>query len=182
MRRLLISAMLGAALALLVAMVIKPGSVERLSYSLGFWDEEAARRDALAALESFNQYYAKFYNTGGDLEGLGIFPAANLVKRRIVQDINSWTEMNLVLVYDKFGVEAEDVSVLSPERALIVTRESWALMVKQRDDRRVGKGMQSLSIRVRYILGKGAGKWKVDEYEVYTIEDALPPFTERTSL
>ena len=177
-----IAAILGALLALCVAMLIKHGSVDHLKYSLGLWDKEAARKEVLAALDSFTQYYSKFFNTGGDLEGLGVFPAANLVKRRIVQDINAWTDQNLVLVYDKFGFEVESVEVLSPEKSLVVTKESWALMVRQRDNRSIGKGMQSLSMRVRYIFGREAGIWKVQEYEVYTIDDDIQPFKERSGL
>lgn len=179
MRREIVSSALGALLAIAAAVATMPGAGSYFRHSLGLWDEKASRGELVATITAFNQYYAKFFDTGGDLDGLHLFPASNLLKRRMVQDINSWSEMGLVLVHDKFGLEVDSITILSPEKAVAVTSESWALMVRSRDGREAPRGTQSLNIRVRYILERKSGAWTVSDFDVYSPQDEVPPFTRR---
>lgn len=134
--------------------------------------EEKAIEDTL---KLFNRHFATFFNTGGRLEGLNEFPAANLIKRRIFQDINKWNKENSVLVYDKDLFEIISLEILAPIRAVAVAKEVWFLNVKDRETRKNLSAVKANPIKIRYILKKIDGSWRVIEYEVFGKDDDIPP-------
>lgn len=174
----ILSAVAGALIALMAFFVRVDGAVDGIKFRLGMWDKESAKSQVAETIQSFNSYYARFFSTGGDLEGLGTFPAENMIKRRIVQEINTWTADGKALVYDKYAVEVKDVELLSPVLATATVNESWSLMLRDTSVKQRRAGTKSLNIQVRYMLGRLDDQWKVLEYYVYGPDEEMLPAPE----
>ncbi len=144
-------------------------------FHTGLYNTAEEEKAVENTLKLFNKNFATLFNTGGDLQSLNYIPAENLIKRRIVQEVNEWTRNNKVLVYDKDVFELEDVELLSPQRATAVAKEVWFLNVQNRKNRSEKSGVKANSIRVRYILGKQDNRWKIIEFEVFGKDDSIPP-------
>ena len=164
----------GAAAAFVVSLFSHDNSFRNLSFHLGFYDRPAEETHIEDTINLFNKHYATFFNTGGKLDGLNEFPAANLIKRRIFQEINDWRKKNQVLVYDKDSFDIEDITLLNPVTAVAVAKEVWFLSVQERDTRKKLSPVKANSIQVRYILKKREGTWSVVEYEVFGSRDNIP--------
>jgi hypothetical protein len=164
----------GIFLALLTSVIIHPESIPNIRFNLGFHNQAADEKDIQETLRLFNKHFATFFNTGGKLAGLNEFPAANLIKRRIFQEINEWKKKNQILVYDKDSFEIEEITLLNPVNAIALTKEVWFLSIQEKDTRKKLSPVKANSIRVRYILNKINNKWGVFEYEVFGNEDDIP--------
>jgi len=125
-------------------------------------------------LNLFNRNFATFFNTGGNLAGLNEFPAANMIKRRIFQEINEWKKKNQLLVYDKDSFEIENITLLNTVTAVAVANEVWFLNVQEKDTRKKLSPVKANPIQVRYFLKKRDGMWGVVEYEVFGSKDDIP--------
>jgi hypothetical protein len=169
----------GFIIAISVSYYIHDDGLANLRFKLGLIDRDEDYKAIEETIKLFNRYYATFFSTGGNLEGLGRFPAANLIKRRVVQEINQWRQENKVLTYDKDVFDLERVELLGPEKAIALTREVWFLNIQKFNTREKLKGVKVNPIRVRYILIKRQGAWKIEEYEVFHIQDEVPPFRNR---
>ena len=119
-------------------------------------DEEKAVEKTL---NEFNRHFATLFNAGGDLSALNFIPAANLIKRRIVQEINEWARNDKVLVYDKDVFEIDEIELYSPVKAVAIATEVWFLNVQSRQKRHEKSGVKASPIKVRYILEKHNGRW-----------------------
>ncbi len=171
----IVSIICGVTLALMLSFFANSNALMNLRFHLGLYDIPAEEKQVEDTLKLFNRNFATLFNTGGDLSvALNEFPAANMIKRRVVQEINDWAGNNKVLVYDKDVFEIETIILLSPGRALAVTREVWFLNVQNRENRREKSGVKASPIRVRYFLKKIDSKWRVIEYEVFGKDDDIP--------
>ncbi len=171
----IVSIICGVILALMLSFFTNNNALVNLRFHLGLYDTTAEEKQVEDTLKLFNRNFATLFNTGGDLSvALNEFPAANMIKRRVVQEINDWAGNNKVLVYDKDVFELEKIHLLSPGRALAVAREVWFLNVQNRDTRREKSGVKASPIRVRYLLKKIGNKWGVIEYEVFGKDDTVP--------
>jgi hypothetical protein len=175
----IVAVIAGFIIAMSVSFYLHSDGFDNFRFNVGLYDKEAEHRDIEKTIKLFNRYFATFFNTGGNLEGLDIIPAANLVKRRIVQEINQWRTENKVLTYDKDDFELEHIELLGPREAVAVAREVWFLNVQEFGTRKKLKGIKANPIRVRYILVKYKGDWKIEEYEVFHVDDEVPPFRDR---
>ncbi|TAN44951.1 MAG: hypothetical protein EPN22_04800 [Nitrospirae bacterium] len=129
-----------------------------------------------AAIKLFSAGIAGFYDTGGHTGGLNMFPADNLIKRRIFMDIEKLKQAGYIFVIDRDKTEIKSVSFFSPVHAVAVVDESWIMEYQERDTRRpLGKAHNVIT--VRYYLKKLWGKWIVLEYEVYERGDGIPPLS-----
>lgn len=154
-----------------------------LRFYLGLYDRAALTAEIDRTVRDFDSLYVRFFTSGGDLAALGVFPAENLVKRRIVQDINSWSVRDQILSHDRFFFKVANVELLNPVLAAVETEEAWAFIVRDRvtgqrlGDRAGGKagGRQNNNIQVRYYLRRHPGGWRVAEFEVYAPGDEIPP-------
>jgi hypothetical protein len=174
MRRTLLAVFVGVLCALCMFVALHRGAVDDMKYQLGLYDSAPDVQEIRDAIELFNRLYARFFATGGNAEGLSEFPAANMVKRRIFQDISNWKSQDKMLAYDKFEVRPTSVELMGPRRAVVVTQEHWSLLAKDIGVTSGEKSSKSLLIQVRYILSKVRGRWIVDEFEVFGPNDHLP--------
>jgi hypothetical protein len=148
----------------------------RQSLQYRFADDGAIEADLEKAVQEFNRLFATFYDTGGDTQSLNEFPATNLVKRRVFQDIDTWKKSDKWYIHDLHKHEFLRVGILSPGRAFVETRELWHLW--ERDTETSEKSNYKINpIKVRYYLGIERGRWTVLEYEVYGLEDEFPELT-----
>ena len=175
MRRSLAAILLGAVGALSLAFFTTAGAGDNLLFHLGMMDMEPAEREAELTVRMFDKLYVRFYTSGGDLTGLNVFPAANLVKRRIVQDINSWAEQGMILSHDRMVFEVKAVRIIGPATAIVETNEIWQYIIRDLVTGSRTKEGKSNLIKVRYILRSSGGKWRVEEFEVFGAGDKLPP-------
>ncbi len=145
----------------------------RISLRYYLSNDDAVKEDLKETIRLFNKLLATFYDTGGDTTNLNEFPAANLVKRRIFQDIENWKKGNNWFIHDLHKTEFLRMRTLSPQRAVVETRELWHMWVR---DVETGNksGYKVNPIKVRYYLGMQRGRWTVLEYEVYGIDDDFP--------
>lgn len=179
MRRVLrqvLAALLGVALAIGVIAVRQDDALSNLRFHTGLADIDAMKAEAEAALRTFDKKYVAIFTSGGDLEYLRDMPAANLVKRRIVQDLNSWTEKGRILSHDRMAFEISDVEIFMPDRASVVTAENWSFLIRDLETgKRISGEGGSSKIRGRYILQRFEDGWKVIDFIVYDIADEVPP-------
>jgi len=71
--------------------------------------------------------------------------------------------------------ELESVDLVSPVSAAAVAREVWFLTIQDRDTRKsLMSGVKANPIRVRYLMRKEEGTWRVIEYEVFGPDDTIP--------
>jgi hypothetical protein len=175
MKKNILSVIAGFILAFSVAVFIHNNSLQNLRFNLGFYNTEKEEKDIEDTLRLFNMHFGTFFNTGGRLEGLNEFPAENMIKRRVFQDINEWTKNNLVLVYDRDVFKVESIDFIDPIRAVSVAEEVWFLRIQKRETRKSLSPVKANPIKVRYILKKINGRWRVIEYEVFGKDDDITP-------
>ena len=174
-RKLLLTVCIGVLLAAGTSAVLYENSIATLKYS--FRSDADVRLELERTIEKFNQLYASFYVTGGDTFGLNDFPAGNLVKRRIFQDIDLWKKQNQWLIHDLHTTEIMRVDIRASGRAVVETREVWDMWLRHTDTG-VKTGRKSQTIQVRYFLGRDRGRWIVGDFEVYGEDERLPGIRE----
>jgi hypothetical protein len=179
MMRPLAALFIGVLGALAIVLPRTPGAWEHLRFRLGLLDVEAMQAEAVTTVKHFDTLYVRFFTSGGDLTGLSDFPAANLVKRRIVQDINAWTAQGGILSHDRMAFEFKSVDVLAPDRAVVVTEEIWQYLLRDIVTGSRTENGKINAIRVRYILRRHETRWRVEEFEVYGANDDIPPLVYR---
>ena len=174
-RKWILPALLALLLAFATSFVLHKGNTSGLRYH--FKSASSVRKELERTIDQFNKLYASFYVTGGNSDALSAFPAANLVKRRIYQDINQWRDRGQWLIHDLHNEEISRVEVLSPVWAVVETRETWDLWLR---DIETGKktGRRTNAIKVRYHLTRSGDRWGVVEYEVFGPNEDLPPISE----
>jgi hypothetical protein len=173
-RKDLIVAAAAILVALGVAALTSQAPVANLRFHLGLYDREGMKRNIEATLKQFNRDYATLYNTSGPTSILGSFPADNLLKRRIFQEIRYWDQLNSVMVYDKDTIKIERIDCVAPDRAIVVTHEIWYISAQNAETRKRISTLKRGSERVRYFMQFLQGKWRVMEYEIYDENDVLP--------
>jgi hypothetical protein len=104
-----------------------------------------------------------------------MFPAQNLIKRKIFLDIRLNQEAELVLVTDRDRSDVRHITFLDPDHAWAVVDEAWFMQYQNAATRRPVSGKKANFITVRYLLNKTGGKWLVTEYDVYGRNDRIPP-------
>jgi hypothetical protein len=174
MKKIIFAVLAGIILSSSVSLLSHENSLESVGFHLGFYKKALEEQAVEETLKLFNKHFATFFNTGGNLEGLNEFPASNLIKRRIFQEINEWKKKNQLLVYDKDSFEIEDITLFNSVTAIAVAKEVWFLNVQERDTRKKLSPVKANPIRVRYLLKKLKGMWGVVEYEVFSNEDDIP--------
>jgi hypothetical protein len=177
-RDVILAAAAAVVLAFAVFFIKADGAGDGLRFRLGLSDREAEIKAVKEGVALFNIYYARLFTSAGDMEGLNLFPADNLIKRRVIQEIASWKEQGSALVYDRHGIDIQSVDLLGPERAVAVAEEHWALVLRDLATGRKSRGSKTLRCRCRYLLGKIEQEWKVLEYDVFGMHDLLPPVPE----
>ncbi len=171
MKKILISIVAGTLLALAVSFFSHKDGWDNLRFHMfSSNDQNVALKDTI---KLFNKLYAHFYDTGGRTEGLNEFPAANLVKRRIFQDIAQLRKDGKWLIYDLHETEFSGVDIVSRKEAVVETGELWDMWIK---DIKTGEraGRKQNAIKVRYHLGYERERWIVKEYEVFSADEELP--------
>ena len=183
MKKIIMSGAAGIILALSVSLFSHEEGLLNLRFHLGIYDSTKVEKELEDTLNLFNRNFATFFNTGGNLAGLNEFPAANLIKRRIFQEINDWKKKNQLLVYDKDSFEIVNITLLNTVTAVAVAKEVWFLNVQERETRKKLSPVKANPIQVRYFLKKVQGEWGVIEYEVFGSKDDIPEMKiERLSL
>lgn len=177
-RKIFLTVILGLITGLSLSFFSHPESKEYLLYHLGLMDTAGLKQKIDNTIREFNQYFAKFFNTAGDLEGLNKIPAAPLIKRRIFQEINQWKKQGKVLVYDRDVYKLLKVDFLSPDTVIAVSKELWFLTIEDLKTRRYISPVKALPIKVRYTLKRDkrySNGWIVVEYEVFGKDDTIMP-------
>jgi hypothetical protein len=175
MNKNIISFIAAVMTALALSYFFNEDPLDNLKFHTGLYNTAEEKKVIEMTLKQFNKHFATLFNTGGELQSLNYIPAANLVKRRIVQELNEWSSNNQVLVYDRDVFEIKNIEILSPKRAVVMANEVWFLNVQNREKRHEKSGVKANPIKVRYILGKHDDRWKVIELEVYGKDDSIPP-------
>ncbi len=174
MKKIILAVLAGIILSSSISFFSHENSLDNLSFRLGLYERTVEEKAIEETLKLFNKHFATFFNTGGRLQGLNEFPAANMLKRRIFQEINEWSKKNQVIVYDKDHFEIETIKILSPVTAVAVAKEVWFLSVQDSKTRKNLSPSKANPIRVRYLMKKIKGSWGVLEYEVFSQKDDMP--------
>ena len=175
MKKIIISGAAGIILAFAVSLFSHEQGLRNLGFHLGMYDREKVEKELGDTLKLFNRNFATFFNTGGNLTGLNEFPADNMIKRRIFQEINKWSKEKQLIVYDKDSFDIERIDLPDPGSAVVLAREVWFLSVQEKETRKTLSAVKANSLRVRYIMKKIDSSWRVVEYEVFADEDEVPP-------
>lgn len=122
----------------------------------------------------FNKNYAGFFDTGGPTVELNAFPADNLVKRRIFQDINLLLARSELLVHDLHKTEFTRIALPTRLSAVVETKELWDMWVKNLETDQRSASM-ARGYQFRYYLRPGPGRWEIWDFEVYGLDTVLPP-------
>ena len=175
MKMNLVSGAAGIILALCVSFISHEQGLRNLGFHVGIYENEKEEKKIEETLRLFNRNFASFFNTGGSLAGLNEFPAANMIKRRIFQEINDWKKNNQIIVYDRDVFELESIDLMSPVNAVAIAREVWFLNVQDRETRKsLSRGVKANPVRIRYLMKKDGDNWRVLEYEVFGVDDDIP--------
>lgn len=148
--------------------------INNLGFHLGLYDKAGMKKNVEVTLKQFNRDYATLFNTNGPTAILGSFPADNLLKRRIYQEIRYWDQRNSVMVYDKDTVKIERIDFPAPDRAVVVAHEIWYISAQDADTRKRISTLKRGRERIRYIMRLVQGKWRVMDFEVYDEKDLVP--------
>lgn len=175
MKKSIASGAAGMLLALMVSLFSHSEGLQNFKFQLGMYDEAIDEKAIAETLKLFNKHFATFFNTGGNLAGLNEFPAANMIKRRIFQEINKWTKDNQIIVYDKDVFEIETIDLLDPVSAVVLVKEVWFLSIQERETRKHLSPVKANPLRVRYFMKKTDGSWRVVEFEVFAGTDDITP-------
>lgn len=175
MKRDALAVIIGSLLALSCVIAIAPNAIENFRFHLGFYDGEGVEEELVSTVKKFDRLYVGFFTSGGDLSRLPEFPAAPLVKRRIVQEINSWSGRGDIFSHDRHMFEINDVDLFRLDMGYVETAESWRYLMRDRATGHRAEGEKSAYIRVRYILRKQGAQWRVEDFEVYGAGDEIPP-------
>jgi len=173
----IISIIAGIITAFAISYSTNEDALKNFRFNAGLYDTKYEEKALENTLKLFNKQFAVLFSTS-DVGELKHMPAANLVRRRIVQEIRNWAINDQVLIYDKDFFEIEKIELLSPKRAVVVANEVWFMNVKSRKKRYEKSGDRINQIKVRYILRKMGKRWEVIEYEVYGPDDSLPNLNE----
>ncbi|MBI1922310.1 MAG: hypothetical protein HYS23_14640 [Geobacter sp.] len=163
----------GALCALVASFALNNQSLANLRHHLGIYDRQAEEKRVEETLKKFNIHFASFFNTAGLLVGLNEFPADNLVKRRIFQDINTLKAFNNVMVYDRDVFKLKKVDFPDPIRAVALADEVWFISLQDAVTRANVSGVKANQIQVKYMLRKENGAWRVIDYQVFAKDDAI---------
>jgi hypothetical protein len=171
-----------ATIGVMLAFFVNIIAVDDALYNLRFWarllDREPIRAEIEEVVREFDRKYVLLYTTGGDLSHLADLPAANMIKRRIVQDINSWRSQGKILSHDRHALNIKKVEIIRPDRAAVVTAENWVLIMRSLATGSRTKEQKHNLVRIRYILQRNQGLWRVIEYEVFGPDDEVPALAE----
>ena len=162
------------AAALVAAAAVNAHSLNNLRFHLGLYSRSARKNDIEQTVRQFNRNFATFFNVGGPTSILGSFPADNLIKRRIFQEVRYWDGMNAVMVYDKETFVIEKIELPRPDRAVVIARETWYISAQNAVTRKQISTLKRSPERVRYLMQMVQGKWRVMEFEVYGENDTIP--------
>lgn len=161
--------------ALAAVITVGPGRWNYFRFKLGHYDLETETQEVVASLRLFSATMASFYMTGGSQEGLNVFPAGTMIKRRIFTDLSSLGISGKVLVIDRDKTMFRNVDFLSPVHAAAATDEDWYFVYQDAKTRRQLSSKKFNPVTVRYYLKKEWGKWIVLDYDVFSREEALTP-------
>lgn len=173
-KSVILTVVAGILAALSLSFATSEQSLANFRFHAGLFDRTAARKNVEQTLKKFNVHFASFFNTGGMLEGLNEFPAENMVKRRVFQDINTLLSANTIMVYDKDQFKLKDVAFIDPLRAVAIADEVWFLSLHDAKTRARLSGVKASTIQVRYLLRKQEGGWRVVDFQVFAKDDAIP--------
>jgi len=166
-------AVLGLLLALIVSFGAHGGYEHFRFYAHGYLRQQETA-NVEATIKLFSSSVAGFYATGYTV-GLKQFPADNMVKRRIFQDIRNWEESGKFFVMDRDRIAVRNVEFLAPDMAVALVDETWFSVFQNRSTRRPISEKQANILTVRYYLKKKWGRWIIFEYEVFPQGKPLPP-------
>ncbi len=168
-----------AAAAVLLAFITSagaPGAYDHYRFMTRPEVREAETEQVKGAIRYFSASVAGFYSRGGTTpEGLNLFPAEKMIKRRIFQEMQNAREAGKLLVMDRDRSTVKDVRFLAPDRALVVVDENWFNAYQNIVTRRPISDNKANFVTVRYFLAKTGGNWIVVEYAVYPQGKPLPP-------
>jgi hypothetical protein len=169
--------MVGVSLAFLASAAGTPGAYDHYRFfahdTLRGGEEEQVRN----TIKFFSSTLAGFYALGGaTADGLNLFPAEKMIKRRTFQDIENWKVRGKLLVMDRDRSVVREVRFIAPDRAVAVVDENWFSQYQDRKSRQEEADKIANFITVRYFLRMVGGKWMVVEYAVYPQGEPLPPF------
>jgi hypothetical protein len=147
-------------------------SVEEAAFHAGFATMNAERAEVEDTIRTYNGISARFYATGGKLEGLDLIPAAPLVKRRLFKDISMLKGDGLVMVFDLDRMSFDKVKLLKPIEAEAVTDEVWAVSIQEFETRKPVFNVKAVEVQARYLLYRvpfagGPERWVVYDVDVY---------------
>lgn len=152
----------------------KEGAFDHLLFHLGLYDQKKEREAIESAVRLYTKISSSFYSTGGDLEGLHEIPAAPLLKRRLVKDINMLKGEGLVMVFDRDTQQIRSVYFINKDFAAAETDEVWAVSLQDRETREPVFNVKAVEIRARYQFVREKGGWIAHEVDVYPKDEDVP--------
>ena len=152
--------------------------ITNLRFRLNFYDEGAETQGIADAIKLYNRYSSSFYNTAG-FEGLSEIPAAPLLKRRLVKDINMLKGDGLLMVFDRDRADIRNISFINREVAIAYTEEMWLMNLQDMKKRKPVFSIKASVIKGRYLLHKEplydkGPKWVIHEVDVYPEDEDIP--------
>lgn len=174
----LIAVCAGVILAFALAMDLAgERALYHMRFNLGMIDREPIKEDLIRTVKQFDRMYVALFTSGGEYANLNDMPAANSLKRRLVQDVNSWILKGRILSHDRHALNIRKVEIIKSDFATVETDENWVLLLRSRETgKRLGSQKQNL-IKVRYILTDKGGVWNVLDFEVYAPDSPVPPLS-----
>lgn len=167
----------GCFFALIVVLAVTPGSWTYYRFVTDRYDFDGETAEVMSSLKLFSATIAGFYMTGGSTEGLNVFPAEKMIKRRIFMDLSSLNISEKILVTDRDRTYYREITFLSPIHAVVVADEEWYFAYQNAVTRRPLSTKKLNALTVRYYMKKTWGKWLVLEYDVFSRDDELPPYS-----
>jgi len=150
-------------------------AVDNFFFHLGLNDarEKAAVEDAVLL---YNKVSASFYSTAGDdlRDGIAVIPAAPLIKRRLVKDINVLKGDGLLMVFDRDSLDMRKVYFIHRNFAVAETDEVWGVALQDVHTRKPVFNVKAVVVKARYQFIKEKEKWVIYEVDVYPKDEDIP--------
>lgn len=176
----LIAAAIGVLLSFaLVADLAGDKAFYNLRFNLGISDRGPIKEEIVRIVRQFDRMYVALFTSGGEYVNLNTMPAENILKRRIVQDVNLWISQDMILSHDRHAFNIVKVDIIRPDLATVETQENWVLLLRSRKTGKRMKSQKQNFIKVRYIVTNTDDRWKVQDFEVYSSDSIVPPLAEK---
>lgn len=167
----IIMLILSATTALILSIVSNGADgLENARFKIGLYDVKAETGAIGESIKNYVKDSAALYNSGGFVDILEEMPAAPIIKRRIMKDVNMLKGDGLIMIFDKDDVDITDIEIQNRMFVEARTHEVWAAALQDAKTRVPVFNVKAITVNARYLLYKGSLRGEEEQWIVYHVD------------